>query len=94
MQFNGERTSERANERTPRGRPKGQKQDKLRRYQLALPETLYAEIQGIAEREHSTFQETIRRLLKYGMLVFNILSDPNAKLIIREGDVEREIVLI
>lgn len=83
-----------ATEHVSRGRPRGQKQDKTRRYQLVLPEELYLEIQGIAEKEHTSFLEIIRKLLKYGLLVFNITKDPGTKLIIREGDSEREIVMI
>lgn len=77
-----------------RGRPKGGRKETIKRYQLTLPEDLYSEIQGIADSEHSTVLETIRRLIKYGLLVFNILKDPNSKLIIREGNAEREIVLV
>lgn len=78
----------------PRGRPKGGRKETIKRYQLTLPEDLYNEIQGIADSSHSTVLETLRRLIKYGLLVFNIMKDPNAKLIIREGNTEREIVMV
>lgn len=77
-----------------RERPKSGKNETVKRYQLTLPDELYREIQGIADKEHSSVLETIRRLIKYGLLVFNILQDPDAKLIIREGDTEREIVMV
>jgi hypothetical protein len=78
-----------------RGRPKGgSKLESLQRYQLSLPDELYKEIQEIADKEHMTLLETIRRLIKYGLLVFKLLRKPDTRLIIREGTSEREIVLV
>lgn len=81
-------------QKTNRGRPKGGRQDSVQRFQLALPKDLHSELQTIAGKDQTSIQEIIKRFLKYGMLVYSILNKPDTKLIIREGTIEREIVLL
>lgn len=66
----------------------------LHRYQLSLPNDLFAGIQAIAFHHQCSTLEILRRLIKYGMLVYNIVQDPKARLIIKEGETEREIILV
>jgi hypothetical protein len=64
------------------------------RMNCVFPEALSGEIQKLATRNKESLPDTFRRLLKYGLLVDNIITDPTSKLIIREGQNEREIVAV
>jgi ATP-dependent Clp protease ATP-binding subunit ClpA len=66
----------------------------LKRYNLALPEDLYAEVQSLADRQHTTVVELLRRFIKLGLLATAVQERRDAALIIREGDKEREILLL
>jgi hypothetical protein len=66
----------------------------LKRYNLILPEQLYEAIQEIADKQHSTVMDQLRKFIKLGILASDIANDPNSKLIIREGKKEREIILV
>jgi hypothetical protein len=65
----------------------------VKRYNLVLPESLYHEVQSLANKEHTTVIDLLRRFIKLGLLVTKLTQDENASLIIREGDKEREIIL-
>lgn len=66
----------------------------LKRYNLALPEDLYAEVQALADRQHTTVVELLRRFIKLGLLATAVQERHDAALIIREGEKEREILLL
>ncbi len=66
----------------------------IKRYNLALPESLFREVVQLANREDTTVLEIIRRSIKLGLLAAKVQQTPGAKLIIREGAAEREIVLL
>lgn len=66
----------------------------LKRYNLALPEDLYAEVQALADRQHTTVVELLRRFIKLGLLATAVQERRDAALIIREGEKEREILLL
>jgi ATP-dependent Clp protease ATP-binding subunit ClpA len=66
----------------------------LKRYNLALPEDLYAEVQALADRQQTTVVELLRRFIKLGLLVTEVQERRDAALIIREGEKEREILLL
>jgi hypothetical protein len=68
------------------------KSDGLKRYNLALPETLFDELQKLAERRHTTVVELLRRFIKLGLLAIELEETPDAALLIREGDTEREVL--
>jgi ATP-dependent Clp protease ATP-binding subunit ClpC len=67
---------------------------KLKRYNLALPEELFREVEQLAEREHTTVLEVLRRSVKLGVLAAQVQATPGAALIIREGTTERQLVLL
>ena len=67
---------------------------KVKRYNLSLPEDLFREVEQLAEREQMTVLEVLRRSVKLGLLAASVQAKPSAALIIREGDTEREIVLL
>jgi ATP-dependent Clp protease ATP-binding subunit ClpA len=67
---------------------------KVKRYNLALPEDLFREVEQLADREHTTVLEVIRRSVKLGLLVAQVQQTPGASFIIREGASERQLVLL
>lgn len=69
-------------------------QAQLKRYNLALPEDLFREVEELAGREHTTVLEVLRRSVKLGVLAARIQETPDAAIIIREGTIERQLVLL
>lgn len=67
-------------------------QQGIKRYNLALPEDLYDELQCLAQSEHTTILDLIRRFIKLGLVATQIEKDPNAKIVIHEGNRQRELV--
>ncbi len=70
------------------------KQRGMKKYQIVVPESLFAEIEQIAASRQTTVIDIIRRFLKLGLLTAKIENNPNAALFIKEGDTEREIILL
>jgi hypothetical protein len=66
----------------------------MKRYNLALSDELYAELELAARRRNASMVDVLRRYIRLGLLVDQIDANPNAELLIREGDRERQIVLI
>jgi hypothetical protein len=66
----------------------------VKRYNLALPEDLFNEVQRLAEERHTTVLELLRRFVKLGLLAIQIEETPGSTLLIREGDKEKEIIVI
>ena len=66
----------------------------LKRYSLILPEGMLHEVQDLADQQHTTVVEIVRRFIRLGLLATRIQETPGAALIIREGDREREILLL
>jgi len=64
------------------------------RYNLHLPANVYDEVKQAAHEEQISIIEWLRKCIKLGLMLTKILSSPNAKLIVREGDNEREIILL
>jgi hypothetical protein len=65
-----------------------------RRYQLVLPEELFAEVESLAEQKGASVVEVLRRFIKLGLLVAKAEESPTTRFVIREGESEREIVLL
>ena len=88
-------THERAREEIIRVLSQGLESDLgLKRYTLVLPEGLFRDVQQLADREHTAVVEVLRRFIKLGLLVTRLQETPGAALIIREGDTERQLVLL
>jgi hypothetical protein len=66
----------------------------IKRYNLVLPEDLYNEVRRQADEHGTTVVELIRKFIKLGLLAMDVQEDPKSALIIREGDTEREIILL
>jgi hypothetical protein len=65
-----------------------------KRYTLVLPEELFVEVQELADKRQTTVVDLLRRFIKLGLLAARIEEIPGSALIIREGDTERQILLI
>ncbi len=66
----------------------------LKRYNLTLPDELFKELQQVADKRHTTVVDLLRRFIKLGLIATNLEDTPDAALIIREGDTEREVILL
>lgn len=66
----------------------------VKRYNLVLPEALFNEVQALADKRHTTVVEMLRKFIKLGLLATQIEETPDSALIIREGNREREIILL
>ena len=75
-----------------RGRPS--KHRRTRRYLLVLPETLYQDIEQIAAEHETSVVDIMRRFLRLGVIGARLQETSNARLVIKEGDTEREIFLL
>ena len=65
-----------------------------RRYNLVLPEELFWELQTLADRQKTTVVELLRKFIKLGLLATKVEETPGSGLFIREGDRERQILLL
>lgn len=68
--------------------------EKSKRYNLVLPQELFDQLQVIADERHSTVLEVMRQFIRLGLLVSKAEKSSEIMLIIREGDKERELMLI
>ena len=66
----------------------------IKRYNLALPEELYEELQRLADERQTTVVDLIRRFIKLGLFVTHLEASPDASLIIREKEAETRLILI
>jgi hypothetical protein len=68
--------------------------NKIKRYNLALPVSIFNRITEIAAAEATTFLEAIRKLIKIGLYLYQQTRTPDTHIIIREAaGSEKEIVL-
>ena len=66
-----------------------------KRYNLVLPEELFAKVQELAEKRGVTVVEILRRFIKLGLLVAQSEDAPDMTfVVIREGGSEREVILL
>ena len=65
-----------------------------KRYNLVLPEDLYNEVQVLAEHRQTTVVELFRKFIRLGLLVAKAEESSDAVFIIREGDKERQLLLL
>ncbi len=66
----------------------------MKRYTLVLPKELFDEVQRVADARHTTVVDMLRRFIKLGLLSVQLEEAPDAALLIREGESEREILLL
>ena len=68
--------------------------DDTRRCNFWLPIELYDRVTAEATRRNTTVVEMMRKFIRLGLIAAELDKDPGSALIIREGDHEREIMLI
>ncbi len=66
----------------------------VKRYNLVLPEDLYDDVRRQADEHGTTVVELIRKFIKLGLLALDVQKNPESAFIIREGDTERELILL
>jgi hypothetical protein len=66
----------------------------MRKYLLVVPENLFEEIEQIAENRQTTVVDIMRRFLRLGVITAKIEENPDAGLYIKEGEMEKEIILL
>lgn len=66
----------------------------VKRYNLVLPEELFNEVQRIADERQTSVVDILRRFIKLGLLADRIEKSPDSALLIREGNIERQIILV
>jgi len=66
----------------------------IKRYNLALPEKLYTDLQTLADTEHTTVVELIRRFVKLGLTVATMEHDDTGELVLRRDGKEQVIKLL
>lgn len=64
---------------------------KTKRYNLKMPDELFAELKLIADKKQTPVVEMLKRFIKLGLL---IESSPNASFYVKENGKEREILLL
>ena len=69
------------------------KSNRTKRYNLVIPEDLFNEVKGVAEKQGTTTVDVIRKFIKIGLLAEKIQDESGSALIIREGDTERQILI-
>ena len=72
-----------------RGAPSG-----VKRYNLVLPEALFREVQALADQRHVTVLELLRKFIRLGLLVAKAEDSSDTVFLFREGDTERQLVLL
>ena len=66
-----------------------------KRYNLVLPEELFEEVENIAAEHHTSVTEILRKFIRLGLIALQTDEDNNKPtLIIREGELEREVLLL
>jgi hypothetical protein len=65
-----------------------------KRYNLVLPENLFDEVQRVAEERQTTVVDLLRRFIKLGLLALEIEDSPDKALLIRDGNIERQILIL
>ena len=66
----------------------------VKRYTIVLPEDEYVELQNVADRRNITILELLRRFIKLGILMDEAEQNPDAKILIQEGETEREVIFL
>ena len=69
-------------------------ESKVYRYNLALPKELFDELKVAADERGMTVVEVLRKFIKFGLLALDTQDKPGSALIIREGDTERQIMML
>ena len=75
-------------------RPLSEASNGLKRYNLVLPESLFHDVQTMADQRHVTVLELLRKFIKLGVLMAKAEEVPGTVFLLREGDTERQLVFL
>jgi len=76
-------------------RTKGAKRKKeTKRYNVVLPAELIDQLQEIADQNHTSVLELIKRFIKLGLLVVRAETTPDLEFLVRERGVEKRVMLL
>jgi len=64
------------------------------RYNLVLPKDVYEEVKTVARERNTSVLEVFKQFIRIGLMVVAIGKSPDKHLIIREGEQEREIIIL
>lgn len=67
------------------------KRENMKRYNLDLPAELFGDLRSVADRQHTTVVDVIRRFIRLGLAVEKT---QESTLYIREGDSFSKIILL
>lgn len=70
------------------------KAKQMKRYNLALPEELFREIERIADDHGLTVVDVMRAFVKLGLLAEKIGKAEDSAILIKQGNRTRELVLL
>jgi hypothetical protein len=62
-------------------------------YNLSIPTDTYKNLRKIAEQDGTTVAELMRRAIKWLMFVRSIKLDPDARLLVEQGNETKEIII-
>jgi undecaprenyl pyrophosphate synthase len=65
----------------------------VKKYTLVIPQKLFDEVQELAQEEHTTVVDIIKQSLKLRLVTARLAKSSEADLLIREGGVERILVI-
>jgi hypothetical protein len=65
-----------------------------KRYNLVLPQPLFDELQSVADERHTTVLEVLKQYIRLGLLISKAAKSPDMAVILREGDRDRDLMLI
>lgn len=68
--------------------------DEMKRYNLILPQDLYDCVKETADAKHTSVVEVLRQFIRLGLLVTKLENSSDVKIIIQEGDSQRELILL
>ncbi len=60
----------------------------VKRYNLVLPMQIFNRLKAVAEEKDDSVVTVLKQFIKLGLLVVELEKNPDAELIIREGDQE------
>lgn len=63
----------------------------MKRYNLVLPMEIFEQVQQVAKARHTTVAHILRQFIRLGLVAEG---NPDATLVIRRGEAERELVLL
>ena len=65
----------------------------MKRYNLALPDNLARQLEEVAKAQQMSVVQVFRQAIKVYLLILNLMKNPNTRFIVRDGDVDKELVL-